>query len=108
MSSGSSGVMKVWLSRGEDFVDDFVAAVLQHIDLRCASRQAGIARPDSIEQKPGCLGDDLHLLKEEVVKFFFAWQKAHEVGVDRRPHGNRIVTIGSNEDDKQVTRAACP
>ena len=59
---------------GEDLVDNFVAPVFQGEDLRGAAGQTRIPRANSVEEQPGCLRDDLHLLHKEVVEVLLAWQ----------------------------------
>ena len=91
ISSGSIGVMKVWFSRVNSFVDDFVPAVFQHVDFGGGARQARVAAPDAFQQQARSFRDDLHLFQEQVVKLLFAWQQSHNLGlIWREPHGNRI------------------
>src|SRR5450759_2170188 len=94
------GCDKRLVEPGEQFVDDFIPAVFQHVDFGGRARQARVGAPDAFQQEARSFRDDLHLFQKEVVKLLFAWQQSHNLGLIRRElMVNGLLAAGQSRDD---------
>src|ERR1017187_9786330 len=79
----------------EQFVDDFIAAVFQHVDFGGNARHARVAAPDAFQQEARSFRDDVYLFQKKVVKLLFAWQQSHNLDlIGRETMVIGLLTVG--------------